>query len=353
MLYETIPYETIRTVIDWLSENFTYTLTPVESRFKNRDAITTFLNETHQGYCVQFATTAALLLRELGVPTRYCEGYIVDSFDRNDLSASNAEYNEKNEIVNRYSSSVRDWDAHAWIECYIDGRGWMQFETTPEYYDSMYKLYEQTTTSYSQSSGRVSEPLTEADDEEEDDDEETVKVDYSGYIKAGVIILIAVMIIAAVVTVITRLVKKSGENNYRRSQDISESRLDGLSEDDIRKLGYNLSQDILDACDAAGIRPDVGELPADFASRADAALAELTEKKTKSESLAERLTYSGADDVKLTDVMPVMERIRFGGGLDMSGLTLLSDYYQALRARVTKALNPFARFGARHLRLKI
>ena len=353
LLYEMIPYETIRTVIDWLSENFTYTLTPVESRFKNRDAITTFLNETHQGYCVQFATTAALLLRELGVPTRYCEGYIVDSFDRNDLSASNAEYNEKNEIVNRYSSSVRDWDAHAWIECYIDGRGWMQFETTPEYYDSMYKLYEQTTTSYSQSSGRVSEPLTETDDEEDDDEEETVNVDYSGYIRAGVIILIAVVIIAAVVTVITRLVKKSGENNYRRSQDISESRLDGLSEDDIRKLGYNLSQDILDACDAAGIRPDVGELPADFASRADAALAELTEKKTKSESLAERLTYSGADDVKLTDVMPVMERIRFGGGLDMSGLTLLSDYYQALRARVTKALNPFARFGARHLRLKI
>ncbi|MCR5263261.1 MAG: transglutaminase-like domain-containing protein, partial [Clostridiales bacterium] len=247
ILYDRIPYETIRTVIDWLSGNFTYTLTPVASRYKNRDAITTFLNETHEGYCVQFATAAALLLRELGVPTRYCEGYIVDSFDRNDLSASNAEYNEKNEIVNRYSSSVRDWDAHAWIECYLPGRGWMQFETTPEYYDSMYKLYEQTTTSYSSSAGHMSEPVTETSEEDDDDDEPVKKIDYSAYIKTGAIALAAAAAVIAVIVTLVRLKKKSDDNDFRRTSDISESRLDGLSDDDIRKLGYNLSQDILDA----------------------------------------------------------------------------------------------------------
>ena len=353
ILYEMIPYETIRTVIDWLSDNFTYTLTPVASRYKNRDAITTFINETHEGYCVQFATTAALVLRELGVPTRYCEGYIVDSYDRNDLSASNAEYNEKNEIVNRYSSSVRDWDAHAWVECYIPGRGWMQFETTPEYYDSMYKLYEQTSSYSSYSSSHMSEPVTNTSEEDDDDEEPVKKIDYSAYIKVGVIALVSLAAFVTVIVILVRLKKKSDENDYRRTHDISESRLAGLSDGDIQSLGLNLSQDILDACDAAGIKPQTGELPSEFAERAEKELTELTETKTKKETLAERLTYSGADEVGLSDVMPLMECVRFGGSIGESELRTLADYYQALRARVTKSINPFARFGARHLRLKI
>ena len=41
------------------------------------DFATWFLQEAKSGYCVHFATTGTVLLRALGIPARYAEGYIV------------------------------------------------------------------------------------------------------------------------------------------------------------------------------------------------------------------------------------------------------------------------------------
>jgi hypothetical protein len=72
-----------------------------------------FLFQTHQGYCQHFAGAAALLLRVAGVPTRVAVGFATG------------------EQVDHNTWAVRDEDAHAWIEVYFPGVGWVPFNPTP------------------------------------------------------------------------------------------------------------------------------------------------------------------------------------------------------------------------------
>ncbi len=71
-----------------------------------------FLEESDTGYCVHFATAATVLLRAAGIPARYVTGYLADV--------------QADQLVPVPASS-----AHAWVECWIDGAGWMLLEPTP------------------------------------------------------------------------------------------------------------------------------------------------------------------------------------------------------------------------------
>ena len=71
-----------------------------------------FLTQSHTGYCIHFATAAAALYRTLGIPARVCEGYLV------------------NNTAPGSSVKVTGADAHAWVEVYIDGLGWVPVEVT-------------------------------------------------------------------------------------------------------------------------------------------------------------------------------------------------------------------------------
>lgn len=87
------------------------------------DPVEYFLGENHQGYCAHFASAGVLLLRSLGVPARYVTGYVVqpDQFRRSRYG---------------YRATVRDDTAHAWVEIWLDGVGWMPVEMTPGYEES-------------------------------------------------------------------------------------------------------------------------------------------------------------------------------------------------------------------------
>jgi hypothetical protein len=73
-----------------------------------------FLIDSRQGYCMHFATAATLMLRELGVPARYVDGYVAEA--------------KAGRITN-----VPDSAAHAWVEIYLPGLGWYPVEVTPGY----------------------------------------------------------------------------------------------------------------------------------------------------------------------------------------------------------------------------
>ena len=98
-----------------LAQSSSYTLSPGAPP-EGTDFIDYFLNTSHRGYCVHFATAETLLLRTLGIPARYAEGYYIPS---NKLSRS--------------YTDVTDDQAHAWVEVYAPGRGWIPFEATPGY----------------------------------------------------------------------------------------------------------------------------------------------------------------------------------------------------------------------------
>lgn len=73
-----------------------------------------FLFKTMRGNCEYFASAGAVLLRAAGIPSRLVTGFLADDW---------------NEYGKFYD--VRQREAHAWVEAYIPGKGWMTFDPTP------------------------------------------------------------------------------------------------------------------------------------------------------------------------------------------------------------------------------
>ena len=75
-----------------------------------------FLFETRQGYCTYFASAMAVMARIAGVPSRYVEGFVLPPAQAGMAYAT---------VTNRM--------AHAWVDVYIEGYGWLLVEATPSY----------------------------------------------------------------------------------------------------------------------------------------------------------------------------------------------------------------------------
>jgi transglutaminase-like putative cysteine protease len=69
------------------------------------------------GYCEQFATAMAVMARTLGLPSR-----IVLGFTPGDVQAQS----DGSDVI-----VVRERNAHAWVELWMDGQGWVRFDPTP------------------------------------------------------------------------------------------------------------------------------------------------------------------------------------------------------------------------------
>jgi len=107
-----------KTVQSYLGASLTYNETPKE--YESGDFLTFLLNESREGSSVHYATAAALLFRSFGIPARYVEGYYVAPEDA--LLAVEA----GNPVV------VSEINAHAWVEIYRDGVGFVSFEPVPD-----------------------------------------------------------------------------------------------------------------------------------------------------------------------------------------------------------------------------
>ncbi|MGH6622414.1 MAG: transglutaminaseTgpA domain-containing protein [Burkholderiaceae bacterium] len=101
----------VRAVLDHLRDsNFGYTLSPP---LLGRHSVDEFLFETRLGYCEHFSSAFVVLMRALGVPARVVTGY------------QGGELNP----VDGYMT-VRQSDAHAWSEVWLQGRGWVRVDPT-------------------------------------------------------------------------------------------------------------------------------------------------------------------------------------------------------------------------------
>lgn len=115
------------TIAQKFQEYFTYTLNPPAAP-DGQDFVEFFLGESHQGYCVHFATAAVMLLRAAGYPARYAEGYVVPT--------GGGGLGGRSGWVD-----VPDYNAHAWVEVYCGGTGWMPVEVTPAALDNPAAFY--------------------------------------------------------------------------------------------------------------------------------------------------------------------------------------------------------------------
>jgi transglutaminase-like putative cysteine protease len=89
---------------------FVYTLSPPPLYAPITDR---FLFETRAGFCEHYASTFTLLMRLAGMPSRVVTGYL------------GGEYNEVGDYL-----LVRQRDAHAWSEVWLEGEGWVRIDPT-------------------------------------------------------------------------------------------------------------------------------------------------------------------------------------------------------------------------------
>jgi protein-glutamine gamma-glutamyltransferase len=105
----------------FLKSRYSYTLSnPSGGR---ADPVRHFLFESKSGHCEYFATAQAVMMRSVGIPTRLVNGFRSGEYSR-----------WNNEFV------VRQSDAHSWVEGYIPGYGWIDFDSTPPDYGSSFRV---------------------------------------------------------------------------------------------------------------------------------------------------------------------------------------------------------------------
>ncbi len=90
---------------------FYYTLNP--DKLDSDNTIDEFLFDSQKGFCAHFAGSLVYLMRSAGVPARVVVGYLGV---------------EENPVANYYS--VYQYNAHAWVEIWQDGRGWLKIDPT-------------------------------------------------------------------------------------------------------------------------------------------------------------------------------------------------------------------------------
>jgi hypothetical protein len=95
-----------------LGRNFSYSFH--FRRTRGVDPVLDFLIRSKKGHCEYFASAMALLSRSLGIPARVVGGYRVS---------------ELNPLWDYYI--VRERNAHAWVEAWVEGVGWTTFDPTP------------------------------------------------------------------------------------------------------------------------------------------------------------------------------------------------------------------------------
>ena len=128
----------IMDVVSYLADNYEYTLSPGATP-SGKDYVEYFLFEKKKGLCTHFASAAAMILRSAGIPTRYVEGYVVPEslYVGDQLSSRSVSVRGNGQFYNEtwgyYEVTVTDRYAHAWIEAYIDGIGWITVDATPGY----------------------------------------------------------------------------------------------------------------------------------------------------------------------------------------------------------------------------
>ena len=122
---------------------YPYTLSPGKTP-RGEDYVRYFLESQKRGLCSHFASAGVMILRHMGVPARYIEGYCIphslvsEEAVKTDIDGSGwfSGENEFNAGKTVYSVPVSDYYAHAWVEIYLEGQGWVPYELTPPSFEA-------------------------------------------------------------------------------------------------------------------------------------------------------------------------------------------------------------------------
>lgn len=354
----TTTHDKIMVVIDYLSEHYKYTFTPTQPADPNGSALDAFLAETKDGYCVQFASAATLLLRSMGFSARYVQGYVASDFESKTTEKSIS-----------YTADVLDSDAHAWVEVYIDGLGWRTYETTPRYYEYIYAVDAEdpgdpdhsitdrpdvsistpppaVTTPAPQTTPAITTPRPEDTTVTTEDDVivSAGEVDMAEIMRVGA----GLLIVGLIAFLILWQIKRAHKIVDGRRHFIERSIFGSFEKKaDFDRVASVLCDSIFEIHAILGNRPYVGELPCEFARRADKLPANATRRQRR---MHERMMFLPST---LSQIMVLIQKQEFGRALNRQELETLGSYLGALIDSEYPHLNLFKKIWYRYIRFMI
>ena len=273
--------EILNLVHDTLSSQLNYN-EAVRTDNGKQDFLRYTLEQTKNGYDVHYATAATLMLRYLGVPARYVEGYYVSADDASKVKAGQ-------------TVKIKKKQAHAWAEYYLDGVGWIPFEVTPGYTDEkeeqqLEKIMSGTNGKGGaagklyQKSGQTYEPQKQDGQKEKSSNDKPAFRGQAGtYLLWLILVIFAVIVLVVLFVIIWKRRKKlvSFEKAVRQMEPAAA----------VAEL-YGYSQKLMEVC---GVEMPVAESFA-LAGQSDMAEADKTCAQTVSDrmhSLNQKARFSG------------------------------------------------------------
>ncbi len=121
---QTTPLTQVSAITEFVRSCGSYSRTTQPMPRGEEDLARWFVESGVDGFCVHYATAATVLLRAAGFPARYVSGYMLQM--------------EANRLT-----TVTSQDAHAWVEVFVKGLGWIAVDPTP--YTGIFDLPEETT----------------------------------------------------------------------------------------------------------------------------------------------------------------------------------------------------------------
>jgi len=107
------PFDKASAIAAYLRSHYSYTL-DLSGTPRTADPLPYFLFTRRAGHCEYFASAMTVMVRSLGIPTRYINGFLPGEY---------------NDVGSDYV--IRASDAHSWVEVYFPGYGWITFDPTP------------------------------------------------------------------------------------------------------------------------------------------------------------------------------------------------------------------------------
>lgn len=127
-------YDKAKLLEEYLKTTYVYNNKPDLSKLTggSPDFVDQFLFELQEGYCDYFSTAMAVMARTLDLPARWVKGFSPGVLPVDNFGGPPGDIATQEEInpTGAGTYTVRNADAHSWVEIYFDGYGWIPFEPT-------------------------------------------------------------------------------------------------------------------------------------------------------------------------------------------------------------------------------
>lgn len=305
-------------------------VTDVEAEEEKQSAILEFLTETQTGYCVQYASSLTMMLRSIGIPARYCEGFMVGEYT--------TDFHGNDDPLTRYKANIYDSNAHAWVEVYYESIGWVQYEATEPFLEAMYgsSMPEvEDTGKVDISDDTPDRPdITPPEDTEDDppipEEDPREKLERIALI-IGIIIACAAVCGAVVYVIIFfKRAKRAVLNRRALIMATSEGGAD-YDESEMHERASELIKGIFDVYAALDLLPATGELAPEYTARLFESIGD-------------------ASDITPEMLFEAITKEEFGYGMSRRELARASQYYSDLLTSVYNGLGYRDRFRLRYIK---